>query len=208
MDARKCDTDPYSLAVDPTISPKTLSYKKDNIAYVLKILINFFDHGGKVDLHAVYLAKILSGKLIHTTCPQDDEIGEKLKGLLIAFDDAENRECFMKSYFGQALGVLRHGSARQSERWSQYKPTAEAVSANIKGALSHAITYYVNDPTVPVGLDLSKCLDALIRKIGDKYVLKNLSAQEGEALIKAFERFTEMLKNTEKFKRYFVLTQN
>ena len=68
--------------------------------------------------------------------------------------------------------------------------------------------YYVNDPTVPVGLDLSQCFDALIRKCGDEYVLTDISPQEGAVLKTAFERFTVMLKSTENFKRYFVLTQN
>jgi len=207
MDARKCDTDPYFLAEDPTISPKTLLFKKENVSYVLKVLINLFDNGGKADLHAVFLVRILSGKLLYTTCPKDNEVGEKLKGLLIAFDDEGNRNRAMRSQFYAAFCAFRNGSLTQNAAaWSQYKPTAEAERANIRGALFHALKYYASDPTVPVGLDLAKCMDALIRKSGDGYVLTDLSAQEGKSLRSAFERFTSMLRNTESFKRYFVLS--
>ena len=116
---------PNQFIADPQHFGSATGFKnaKENSVYIWKVLINIIDNEGKTDnIPASYLQQIMSGKLLHTTSPVDNEVGKKLKALIIALDKPENREKFLKSYFCAALIVLRNGSKDSSsnETWINY----------------------------------------------------------------------------------------
>lgn len=204
MVLKKCSDNPFNYQGSESLDERTLKRKKENSVYIWKIAINIWDRGGYTDnLAAEYLAQILSGRLLNTTCPRDNETGAKLKGLLIALDEPANRERFVRSYFAAAVSAFRTGAldGNADDTWVNYKPTP--VNTTKKSAINTALVGYKDDPAFPVGLDMDKFLDTIMKKEGGKYVMTNISAREGELLLKAAIDNVKMMRECAEFKRNF-----
>ena len=199
------ESDRYFVKDEHTLSAATRKEKKENNIYLIKLLVKLCDDLGEPKLAAPYMQQVLSEKLLHTTCPQDKELALKIKKLVFALDHPEKRDVFMRSGFVRAFYELRLGASVEGRRWTDYKPTGEALKEGSKGAIIAALHFYREDPSVPIGLDFSKAFDAFITKNGDKYSWKTLDPREKLPLVDAFRRFTGILQGSNGFKCRYVL---
>ena len=189
-----------------SLSNTTLNSIKENTVYILKALINISDRDGKTDnLSSGYLQQIMSEKLLNTVDKaQDDETAKLLKGLVLALDNPENREKFLKSYFYASLILLRNGArdASSVETWINYLPLRP--NQKYKSALLNALYSYKDDPDAEIGLDMNKFLKTIVEQNEDgEYVLTNLTAHDGDQLLKAMEENIAIMKNSKKFREQF-----
>ena len=180
--------------------------ERENSVYIWKVLINIIDNNGKTDnLSANYKQQIMSGKLLNTTCQRDNEVGAKLKALVIALDKPENREEFLKSYFCAALIVLRNGAkdVNSLDTWVNYSARPESHMQG-KGILNSALISYKDDNHAKLGLDMNAYLNTIIkREPNGNYALTNISAAEGDMLISAVDQTVTIMKESEKFRSNF-----
>ena len=177
---------------------------KENSVYIWKTLINIFDNDGRTDnLAKEYFQQIMSGKLLHTVLKTDSKTAAKLKALVLALDDPENRKKFMNSRLCSAISVFRNGAAENlsTSLWSNYKPTAQNTS--FKSAINTALISYKDDPKAQIGLNMGALLDTIIKEENGQYVLTNISAHDADELIRTIEDCIREMRQTEKFAANF-----
>lgn len=159
-----------------------------------------------------YRRQILSGELYNSDKKlgiDTNGLGEKLKALFIALDDKDNREKFLNSYFYTACYNMASGTANSSditEKWANFAPSANCEDC-FKGreAIDSALTIYKGDVNSPIGIDISKFIDSIVKKDEDgRYNIVDTTAAEGEKLCNAVNQHVKDLKASDRFKKNFV----
>ena len=160
-----------------------------------------------------YKNTILAGELYKkdtVTGFNTKKLGEKVKFLVLAFCDEshpENIQKIQQSYFmTDVLLHIFHGGflnaeTNSDERWELYEKVDPAVAKS--SALNAALSYYVNDPTIPVGLDFSTIIDTIVKE--DRYGNFELVSQVNdlkvnEDIVMAVKAYIALLKSSKKFK--------
>jgi len=144
------------------------------------------------------------------------KLGEKIKFLVMAFCDESHPENIQKiqesSFMKDIMMILYHGGISpegtdSDEMWELYEK-ADTVDGDLKNLspLNGAVSCYVNDNTMPVGLDFSTLIDGIVKE--DEYGNYEIASEidnlkTNEEMIVAMKTFVDMMKSSEKFKRNY-----
>lgn len=161
-----------------------------------------------------YMPTILSGNLARTdkiTGYNSKNLGEKLRFLVkTCIKSPEKLKMFKNSFFAQSvLTILSNGCtggwANEQERWPSYKNLGDPFVAGMN-TINGALKCYLNDPTVPVGIDVANLIDGIIKKDANgnyKIIADFDDIEKKEEMVEAMTAYVNLLKSTKRFKECY-----
>lgn len=199
-------------------NPERMKAIKFNNMFVFTIFSKMHKLDGKFSEDALmnkYMPTILSGNLARTdktTGFNSKDLGEKIKFLVKeSIKNPEKLEKFKNSFFSQSVLKIFYdgctgGWNNEQEMWISYKNKDLDPFVKDMDPLNAAMKYYLNDPTVPVGLDMTTLIDGLIKKDanGNYSIISDFNdIEKKEEMIEAIKSYVELIKSTKKFKDNF-----
>lgn len=138
-------------------------------------------------------------------------LGEKIKFLVMAFCDESHPENMKKiqnsTFLKDILPILYHGgipnqNADSDERWELYRHTTSNQKYKNLSPLNGAVSCYVNDPSLPVGIDFSTLIDGIVKqdRYGNYEIREEIvDIKENENFVLAIKNFVDLIKSSEEF---------
>ena len=206
---------------DQQPTPERMKMIKTNNGFIFSIISNIFYKEDFMNTKSMkkYLPTILAGNLARTdkvTGFNSKKLGEKIKFLVMYTSDKnhpENLEKFKNSFFMQSImlpfyqgdfaGGIEGGS---SDKWERYEKIGSDPMFKNMNALNASTKAYVNDDSVPVGLDMTTLIDAIVTtdQFGKYKIVEDFDdLATKEKMVEAMKEFINLLKSSKKFKENY-----
>lgn len=210
------DNKDYVSIKGEQVTPERMKAIKLNNSYVISVLSNIIFKGDEF-LNAPsmkkYMPTILAGnpaRKDNITGYNSNNLGEKVKFLVLALSDKnhpENMQKVKNSFFVQSIMMpLFTGSFAvegSEDRWELYQKTTNDPYFKNMNAINAATKCYLNDPEVPVGIDMSTLIDGLVGtdSNGNYYLISDIDdLKVKENMVAAMKEHINLLKSNKKFK--------
>ena len=164
-----------------------------------------------------YMSTILAGNLVRSdkvTGFDSKNLAKKIRFLVTTLSDKknpQNLDKFKKSFFYQSILVpFFYGGYSlgedNNERWELYQRVGTDPSFKGKSVLNAATKCYLNDASLPVGLNMSALIDGIVtvNSQGEYQLVEDIEdLKVKENMIASVQEFINLLKSSKKFKENY-----